>query len=287
MKFEGAYHGHHDYGIRNFPSSLLEAAGVPDEAGNSVLTAPYNDLNAAGEIIEANRSRLAAVIVDPVQRGLVPCPEFLSGLRRITREFDIPLIFDEVITGFWLGAGGAQERFGVIPDLTALGKALGAGLPIGAVCGRAGIMELCNPARKGNEPFAYIGGTLNGNPLAAVASLAMLREIKKPETYPQIEARAERLRSGMRDVFSSHSLRAQVVGIGPITWVVFGEQPPVTYQDLVTRSDQQLLREFDAKLIENGIAVEVRRYVSTAHTDEDIETTLKAHDTVARELRSR
>lgn len=287
LKFEGAYHGHHDYGLRNFPSSLIEAAGVPDEVRMSVLTAPYNDIDAASDLIEANRTSLAAVIVDPVQRGLVPCPEFLSGLRRITQQFDICLIFDEVITGFWLGLGGAQQRFGVTPDLTALGKALGAGLPIGAVCGRTDIMELCNPARKGKEPFVYVGGTLNGYPLGAVASLAMLRELKMPGIFPQLEARAERLRAGMRDVFASHRLGAQVAGIGAISWVVFGDKPPVTYQDLMTRTDSALLREFDAKLAENGVAVGNRYYVSVVHTDEDIEITLKACDAAARGLRSR
>lgn len=293
LKFEGGYHGHHDYAIQSYqpaldvpyPTPVPDSAGIPRSVTSEVLVAPFNDIGTTADIIDRHADRLAAVIVEPVQRALVPLPGFLEGLRELTRNRGICLVFDEVVTGFRLGLGGAQERFGVIPDLTALGKVIGGGLPLAAICGRADIMELCNPARKGKQTYVYQSGTLNGNPLGAVAGLATLRELKNPGTYAKLEAISDRLQQGIREVLAAHGLHVQVIGIGSIWQVVFAERTPSLHRELM-QTDIAREREFDARLVENGISVVpgLRRFVSTAHTDDDLEATFKACDRAARGL---
>ncbi len=157
LKFEGAYHGMHDYammsnqwtmGSRPFPQAVPNTHGIPRVLNDEVLIAPFNDLEATAAIISKHRDELAGVIIEPVQRTFEPKPGFLQGLRDITANFDIPLIFDEVVTGFRMGLGGAQEVYGVTPDLCALGKAISGGLPLGVLCGREDIMAIANPKRR-------------------------------------------------------------------------------------------------------------------------------------------
>ena len=178
LKFEGGFHGANDYSLMSmlperqlpFPAAEASSAGIPAGLAENVLIAPYNDLVAAATLVEEYSTRIAAVIVEPVQRVISPVPGFLSGLRELTAREGIVLIFDEIVTGFRLGPGGAQERYGVTPDLATLGKVIGGGYPMAAVTGRRDLMALADSSRKGQPDFAYFSGTLNGNAVAAAAA---------------------------------------------------------------------------------------------------------------------
>ncbi|MDA0991460.1 MAG: aminotransferase class III-fold pyridoxal phosphate-dependent enzyme, partial [Verrucomicrobia bacterium] len=189
LKFEGAYHGHHDYSMWSYspsdaveyPQPVVDTAGVPGCIADTVLIAPYNDLDTTAKIVRGEANALAAIIVEPVQRLVGPRPGFLEGLRALADEVNVVLIFDEAVTGFRHALGGAQQRFGVIPDLACYGKSLGGGLPMAAVAGRRDIMELCDPRVKGSDPRAvYFSGTSFGNPVACAAGRAMLGVLKRP-----------------------------------------------------------------------------------------------------------
>ncbi|MBI4639283.1 MAG: aminotransferase class III-fold pyridoxal phosphate-dependent enzyme, partial [Candidatus Tectomicrobia bacterium] len=189
LKFDGAFHGVHDYAIMEgdsageFPIAVRKSAGVPKSLEREVLIAPFNDLEMTSEIIQKHQDELGGVIVEPLQRIIPPKKGFLEGLREITRRYEIPLIFDEVVTGFRFAYGGAQEFYGVVPDLAAFGKIIGGGYPLSAVCGKEEIMRHFHPElRESGEAIAQTG-TLSGNPIAATAGLATLRELKKPGTY--------------------------------------------------------------------------------------------------------
>ena len=177
LKFEGGYHGNHDYSnfsvtpraISNYPAGQPETSGIPRSLHSTILVAPYNDLEATRRIVEANRDELAAIIIEPAQRVLFPKPDFLPGLRKICDDNDVLLIFDEVVTGFRLAYGGAQEYFCVKPDIASYGKIIGGGGPVGCIAGRADIVEMCNPERKGHSDYAFVNGTLHGNPMGSAA----------------------------------------------------------------------------------------------------------------------
>ena len=201
LKFEGGYHGNHDYSafsvtpaaLSNYPQGRPDTGGLPANMSENVLVAPYNDLDTVRRIVEENIDDLAAIIVEPVQRIIFPKENFLQGLRKICNENDVLLIFDEVVTGFRLAMGGAQEYFGVLPDLASYGKIVGGGGPLGCVGGKAEFMNLMNPLNKGQANYSYVNGTLHGNPMAAVAGLATLAELKKPGFYRKLHARADDL----------------------------------------------------------------------------------------------
>src|SRR5512133_615649 len=194
LKFEGGFHGVHDYAILSvWPSApytstepSVESAGIPRGAYESVLMAPFNDVETTADVIEAHHEELAAVIVEPFQRSIPPRPGFLSFLRDITTKYGIVLIFDEVVTGFRFAWGGAQEYYGVTPDLATYGKIIGGGYPLAAVGGRSEIMDLCDNARKGSGDYVYMTGTLNGNPVSAAAGVATLKELKGKNLYTRI-----------------------------------------------------------------------------------------------------
>ena len=196
LKFEGAYHGNHDYSafsvtptaLSNYPKGLPDTGGLPANMTENVLVSPYNDLDTVRRIVEENRDDLAAVIVEPVQRIIFPDDDFLPGLRKICDDNDVLLIFDEVVTGFRLALGGAQEYFGVLPDIASYGKIVGGGGPLGCVGGKAEYMDLMNPRNKGQANYSYVNGTLHGNPVAAVAGLATLAELTKPSFYKDLHA---------------------------------------------------------------------------------------------------
>jgi glutamate-1-semialdehyde 2,1-aminomutase len=194
MKFEGGFHGTHDYGLMSvaprtpkaFPASTMDSAGIPHAIEGEVLVAPYNDLATAEALITAHHQELAAVIIEPYQRVIVPAPGFLAGLREVTRRFEVPLIFDEIVTGFRLAYGGAQEYYGVVPDIAAFGKVIAGGFPLGAVCGPTEMMRHFDPALEGTPDYVWQAGTLNGNPVAAVAGLATLTELRRPGVYERL-----------------------------------------------------------------------------------------------------
>src|SRR6266550_5323761 len=216
MKFEGGFHGTHDYALMSvvprspkaFPAPMMDSAGVPHAIEAEVLIAPYNDLATAEALIAAHHDELAAVLIEPYQRTIVPAPGFLAGLRTATRRYDVPLVFDEIVTGFRFAYGGAQEYYGVVPDLAAYGKVVGGGFPLAAVCGRREIMRAFDPQLEGTPDFVAQVGTLNGNPVAAVAGLATLAELRKPGAYARLHRTGRTLRDGLADIVRKSSLAA-------------------------------------------------------------------------------
>jgi glutamate-1-semialdehyde 2,1-aminomutase len=217
MKFEGGFHGTHDYALMSvsprspkaFPAAVADSAGIPHALSEEVLIAPYNDLATTEALIAAHHDELAAVIVEPYQRVIVPQPGFLQGLRAVTARYGVPLVFDEIVTGFRMAYGGAQEYYGVVPDVAAFGKVLAGGFPLAAVAGRAPIMHHFDAALEGSPDYVWQAGTLNGNPVAAVAGLATLAELRKPGVYERIFATGQRLRDGLAAAARKHGLPAR------------------------------------------------------------------------------
>jgi len=294
LKFEGAYHGHHDYAQisttpkreSNFPEGIPDTAGIPQGARETVLLARYNDLDCVREIARSHKDELAAIIVEPIQRIISPQPGFLEGLRQIADEVGCVLIFDEVVTGWRLALGGAQEHFGVTPDLSTFGKVLGGGLPVGGIGGKAEIMDLCDPTNKGQAGFVYQNGTLNGNPLGMAAALATLRELEKPGTYQKLFATGEAVRQGLRRILERHKIDAKIVGYGPMWHLLFGVAgEPRDYRD-IQKADGKKLAAFDMELVRQGFFVLPgnRRFVSLAHNERDLDDSFAAFDAACREL---
>lgn len=291
LKFEGAYHGNHDYStfsvtpqaLSNYPSGQPDTGGIPRPVHETVLVAPYNDLDAVRRIVEQARDNLAAVIVEPAQRIIFPSPDFLPGLRKICDDNGVLLIFDEVVTGFRLGYGGAQEFFGVKPDLASYGKIVGGGGPLACVAGRDEIMNLADPRNKGKANYAYFNGTLHGNPVAAAAGLATLRELQKPGAYETLHRRADELCKACQDVLDRHNKPAIAFGQGSLWQIMFTGKPPANHAD-VMNTDGAATRALDIACMKEGLYVlpNVRRFVSVVHTDEDFEETVRALDAACR-----
>ena len=287
LKFEGGYHGNHDYasfsiapsGPANYPYASPDTAGVPAPLQDTVLVAPYNDLDAVEDIVREHRDDLAAIVVEPVQRAIFPAEGFLAGLRRIADESGALLVFDEVVTGFRLALGGAQEYFGVQPDLASYGKIVGGGGPLGCVAGRQDIVDCASPRRKGRSDYAYINGTLHGNPVAAAASMATLDVLSEPGFHERLNARAEAFYREMQAVLDACGVPARVVGGASLWHFLFAERPPRNQMEVLA-SDLARGAALDLALVERGVYVlpNVRRFVSAVHDEEDFAQTLAALD---------
>jgi glutamate-1-semialdehyde 2,1-aminomutase len=284
LKFEGGYHGMSDYSLMslapkrpgNFPQPIPDSAGIPRSVREEVLVAPFNDIEAAAAMVREHRDELAGVILEPFQRIIPPLPGFLEGLRTITAEHGIPLIFDEVVTGFRFAYGGAQEYYGVIPDLCTLGKVIGGGFPLAAIAGRAEIMSHFDRDRVGDEGFLMQVGTLSGNPVAAAAGLATLEILRRPGAYEGLFATGRELMSTLAKLLDRNGLMAQVTGEPPLFDVVFSSDPVRDYRGTL-RGDAGMSRRFNALLRERGVLKgESKYYVSLAHTPEDIRHTCDA-----------
>ncbi len=274
LKFEGAYHGANEAGVTSlFPGQLLDfpepeltSAGTP-AAKRDLLVAPYNDLETTAAIVAAHAGELAAVITEPLQRCTPPEAGFLEGLRALCSEHGVLLIFDEVVTGFRLAYGGAQEYYGVVPDLVAYGKALGGGYPIGAFGGRAEVMEMVSEHRIGGPDYVWMASTLGGNPVSTAAANATLGVFREPGTYPRLHATGQALRQGMRRVLKGRGLVAQVIGDGPLAQLVFSADPVRDYRSAF-KGDRALGRAVMLALFERGIFLHPmgsKLYVSIAH----------------------
>ena len=284
LKFEGGYHGMSDYSLMslapkrpgNFPQPIPDSAGIPRSVREEILVAPFNDIEAAGAMVREHRDDLAGVIVEPFQRIIPPLPGFLEGLRKITAEHGIPLIFDEVVTGFRFAYGGAQEYYGVIPDLCTLGKVIGGGFPLAAIAGRAEIMRHFDRDEVGEEGFLMQVGTLSGNPVAAAAGLATLEILRRAGAYEGLFATGRELMSTLAELLDRNGLMAQVTGEPPLFDVVFTSEPVRDYRGTL-RGDAGMSRRFNALLRERGVLKgESKYYVSLAHTPEDIRYTCDA-----------
>ncbi|MGH7321593.1 MAG: aspartate aminotransferase family protein [Candidatus Rokuibacteriota bacterium] len=284
LKFEGGYHGSHDYALMSstprspkaFPAATPDSAGIPHVLENEVLVAPYNDLATAEALLAAHADELAGVIIEPFQRVIRPGNGFLPGLRTLTRRYEIPLVFDEVVTGFRFAYGGAQEYYSVVPDLATYGKIIGGGFPLAAVCGREAIMRSLDPGLEGTPEFVSQVGTLNGNPVAAVAGLATLAELRKPGAYARLHRIGALIRDGLADRIRRAGLPGQVVGEPPLFDVVFTDRPIHDYRDTLA-GDRALLRAFNAECLRRGVLKGAQKfYVSLAHREEDVSRTLDA-----------
>jgi len=287
LKFEGAYHGNHDYALTStFPTALGndpqgqdDTAGRPAGTRSTMLVAPYNDAEAVERIVREHRGALAAVIVEPVQRIIPARPEFLQALRRICDENGVLLIFDEVVTGFRLAHGGAQVHYGVTPDLASFGKVVGAGGPLSCVAGRAEILDLCDPRRKGEPSYVYFNGTLHGNPVAAAATLAQLDELATPGTYQRLNAFADMACAECQKVLDRHGLPAIAENTGSLWQILFLRKRPETQADIMA-GDGAAARRLDAECMKRGIYAlpGVRRFFSTAHGEAELEDSLRILD---------
>ncbi len=285
LKFEGGFHGVHDYALVSAfdidPTGeghrVMDSAGIPTAAADTVFVAPYNDPEAARRIITRHAGTLAAVIMEPMQRAIVPVPGFLEAVREATQEHGVLLIFDEVVTGFRLAYGGAQEYFGVVPDLATYAKAIGGGYPLAAVVGRRDLIALTNPQQRGKGPYAVLGGTLSGNPVAAAAGLATLAELKKPGVHARLFATGDRLREGIAALGRELGIPLQVPGLGPVFQVFFTERPIRNHDDTLA-ADSALAFRFGMELLQRGIfhTPGAKFYLSTAHTDVEVDQALVA-----------
>jgi glutamate-1-semialdehyde 2,1-aminomutase len=284
LKFEGGYHGMSDYSLMslapkrpgNFPQPVPDSAGIPRSLRDEVLVAPFNDLEVVAGLVREHRDALAGVIVEPFQRIIPPAPRFLAGLREITEENGILLIFDEVVTGFRLAYGGAQEYYGVVPDLCTLGKVIGGGFPLAAIAGRADIMAHFDRAAVGDDGFLMQVGTLSGNPVAAAAGLATLEILRRPGAYERLFATGRELMGALSELLKRAGISSQVSGEPPLFDVVFSAEPVRDYRGTL-RGDAELLRRFNSLLRERGVLKgESKYYVSLAHTPEDIRHTCDA-----------
>jgi len=285
LKFAGAYHGSHDYAMMNvegqashsYPQAVRGSAGIPRSLEQEVLIAPFNDSEYTTALIEKQHDELGAVIVEPFQRTLSPLAGFLERLREVTAQYHIPLIYDEVVTGFRFAYGGAQEYYGVIPDLAALGKIIGGGYPLAAVVGRADIMEHFVRPNTAGFSVAQVG-TLNGNPVAATAGLATLKELQQTGTYERLRALGQQVRSLLEATLHEHRVPGQVLGDGPIFHLLFTDKPVRSYGDTLATNGHQH-RLFHQELLYHGVLKPSSKgYVSLVHSDADIAATAKAFD---------
>jgi glutamate-1-semialdehyde 2,1-aminomutase len=290
IKFDGGYHGHTDSLLVRAGSgaatlSLPDSAGVPDDFTRHTLVLPYNDLSAVQKAFEQHGTDIAGVIVEPVagNMGVVPPREgFLEGLRIMTRQHGGLLIFDEVITGFRVAFGGAQERYRVIPDLTCLGKIIGGGLPVGAYGGRKDIMERVAPLGP-----VYQAGTLSGNPLAMTAGITTLTLLSKTRIYKQLEERSTALSEGLKDAAKRAGVSSIQNRVASMLCLFFTKNPVVDYRT-ARQSDTGTYARFFWSMIEQGIYFAPSQFeaafLSTTHLDTDIEKTVKAAYAVFRRL---
>jgi glutamate-1-semialdehyde 2,1-aminomutase len=282
LKFDGCYHGHADGLLVKAGSGPLslgapDSPGVPTDMARHTLSVRYNDLAAVEAAFAAQPEAIAAVIVEPIagNMGCVPpATGFLAGLRELTRRYGALLVFDEVITGFRVAYGGAQALYGVMPDLTCLGKVLGGGLPVGAYGGPRAIMEQMAPAGP-----VYQAGTLSGNPLAMAAGCAALRLLYGDEAYARLEALAAPLAAGLAKATTEAGVPAQVARVGSLLTLFFTAQPVTDYESARTADTARYARFFHA-MLERGVYLPPSQFelwfVSLAHHEADVEATLAA-----------
>ena len=287
IKFEGCYHGHSDCLLVNAGSSALagghpSSAGVPEDIVKHTLTAQFNRLDTVEALFDEWPGQIACVILEPVAANMgvvAPSPGFLEGLRALCDRYGALLVFDEVITGFRLAPGGAQEYFGIKADLVTFGKIIGGGMPVGAYCGSRALMEQVAPCGP-----VYQAGTLSGNPVAMAAGLAQLRHIRShPELYVSIEHSAKELAAGMRAAAAAHGTDVSINQIGSLIAPFFTPNGVTTFVD-AKGSDVGRYARYFRGMLERGVYLAPAQFeamfISTAHTKEDFQRTLEAVDAV-------
>ncbi len=291
IKFEGCYHGHGDFFLIKAGSGAL-TFGVPTSPGvtkgnaKDTLIAQFNDINSVIELFEKNKNEIAAVIIEPVVGNMgtvIPTQSFLNELRSLCTNENALLIFDEVMTGFRLSKGGAQEIFGIKPDLTTFGKIIGGGLPVGAYGGKKEIMEMVSPAGP-----VYQAGTLSGNPLAMNAGYAALSYIKNhPEIYTQLEKKSATIEKGFIDAMKASGKNYQLNRIGSMITLFFTESPVSNFSTAI-KSDTNKYAKYFHEMLNSGIYLPPAQFealfVSLAHSEEDIQKTIDAHTKAIKQI---
>ena len=274
LVFSGSYHGSHEVSlVGHRGAARAQSGGVPRGVIEDTVVANFNDIASVEEAFALHGPSLAAILVEPQQRSVDPLPGFLERLAEICGAEGTVLIFDEVLTGFRLAFGGAQEYYGVQPDLLCYGKILGGGFPLSAIGGRGEIMRLMDPARASSPSFVHISGTLSGNPISAVAGLATLAELEQPGTYEHLHELGSRLRTGLAGQLSKHGVAGSVMGSGPIAGVEFSDLgEPGTGRALKAAVNRELIRR------QVLAQLQTRFYVSTVHAEEDVDFAIAAFD---------
>jgi len=291
IKFDGCYHGHSDSMLVAAGSGVATlgipgSPGITEGAAEDTIILDYNDLESVEDVIKKRHEEIACVILEPVaaNMGVIPPkPGFLEGLRKITEEYGILLIFDEVITGFRVSYGGAQELFGVTPDLTCLGKIIGGGFPVGAFGGRKEVMQHLAPVGP-----VYQAGTLSGNPVAMAAGLATLKILAKRDIYEKIEKKAAKLSEGLKEAARDAGVDVYCTRVGSISCMFFNDSKVIDYKTAKNSNTEKYALYFK-NMLENGIYLAPSQFeacfVSAAHSDEDIEKTITAASDSLRNLK--
>ena len=299
LKFEGHYHGHHDYvlfsvespsvvaGLEQAPSKLAYYPGIPDGIARTVVVAPWNDPDVLERVLRRNANDLAAIITEPVMgsAGIIPPNnDYLKSVRELADKYDVLLIFDEVLTGFRIAPGGAQEFYGVKPDLACYAKALGGGTPMAAVAGRRDVMGMIGPGKIG------YGGTYNGNSLCLAAANATLDELLKNDgaAFKQMHLTGAEIVEGLRELMSRYDQDGIVQGIGPMFQLYFTEVKKILNYRHTLKTDFSKFRDFRNLMLHRGVYLHPdgteRMMITTAHNDDDVEMVLAAAEESLREL---
>jgi len=299
-KFEGAYHGCYDEvlcslappedaaGPRATPKTVPGSYGTSERTVENVQILPYNDIENSVRLLRTHKDDLAAVIMEPVQRGfVVPDIEFLRVVRETTRELGIPLIFDEVMSGFRMEVfGGACTQYKVEPDLICLGKIIGGGFPSGAFLGRQEIMDMVNPVTRAKDQRVFHGGTFNGHPTVLSAGWATLDVLQEPETYPYLNRVSDKLRDGFDDLFGRLGFDARAIGPGSTFNIVFAKGKIADYRD-AAKADARLRQKLDYGMLARGLHFHPDKpfYTCTEHTDKDVARTLTIAEEVLKKMK--
>lgn len=294
LKFEGGFHGTSDYAMMSvfasasteFPQAEPNSGGIPSALNDLMLISQFNDLDMTAAIIDAHKDEIAAVIVEPMQRTLAPNAGFLAGLRKLTADAGVLLIFDEVVTGFRLAYGGAQEFYGVTPDLCSVGKIMGGGYALAAVMGRADVMSVYNRASVSADDYVDQIGTLNGNPIACAAGLATLAQLRQEGVYDRLRDVGGRLRRALTEACEEEGFQVQSVGEDAVFDIYFTDHPVHNYRDGLA-ADAGMLAKLNAGLLEKRIIKSwpQKFYPSIVHTDDDVDETIAAIQAVVLGLR--
>ena len=298
LKFEGAFHGSNDYSVmsisgygmspdlsKEFPNPTPGSAGIPKALESEVLIAPFNDIETSTAIIEQHHDEIGAVIMETMQRLITPQPGFLEAIREVTKLYDIPLIFDEVVTGFRFSYGGAQQFYGVTPDLCAMGKIVGGGYPLSVIGGRSDIMDYFDQTHLAQGDWVPQLGTLNGNPIAATAGLATLKVLREPDSYSKLFEKGKRLKQTLENLLDDAGISAKVMGEDCVFDVVFTEDEIVNYRSL-QNTDAAKSKLFNKTLFDHGIfKSSTKHYISLTLTEEDIDKTIKAYEDAVTQLK--
>jgi len=292
VKFEGGYHGMSAEAqmslapekLVNFPVAVPDSAGIPDGVRDEMLIAPYNDLEFASSLLNEHATDIAAIIVEPLQRIIPPVPGFLQGLRDLCNKHSIVLIFDEVVTGFRLAYGGAQELYGVTPDLCTLGKVIGGGFPLAAIAGNADMMKHFDKSQVDADAYLMQIGTLSGNPIAAVAGLKTMEILRRPGQYEKLFAAGDMITGAINKHLGDAGHAHCVSGHASLFDTIFTDMRLYNYRD-VTQGDTQKAAPFNEGLRRRGIFKSPgKMYMSLALTSDDLDQTVNAIEEAAKEL---